>query len=113
MSPAVFSSRLLHRSCAHLSLFDPPWTDRIGATGFEPAASWSQTRRSSQAELRPGDSCGRAVADFHSNGTSGLQPVSMPSDLGDLAQSIPADITRIAAGSPRRSTGPSRLALPD
>jgi hypothetical protein len=26
----------------------------IGATGFEPAASWTQTRRSSQAELRPG-----------------------------------------------------------
>src|SRR6185437_8501218 len=25
----------------------------IGATGFEPAAFWSQTRRSSQAELRP------------------------------------------------------------
>src|SRR5438105_15742009 len=26
---------------------------QIGATGFEPAAFWSQTRRSSQAELRP------------------------------------------------------------
>src|SRR5438876_11555882 len=26
---------------------------RIGATGFEPATSWSQTTRSSQAELRP------------------------------------------------------------
>ena len=26
---------------------------KIGATGFEPATSWSQTRRSSQAELRP------------------------------------------------------------
>src|SRR5262245_29083241 len=25
----------------------------IGATGFEPATSWSQTKRSSQAELRP------------------------------------------------------------
>ena len=25
----------------------------VGATGFEPATSWSQTRRSSQAELRP------------------------------------------------------------
>ena len=25
----------------------------VGATGFEPAASWSQTKRSSQAELRP------------------------------------------------------------
>src|SRR5215471_9413102 len=25
----------------------------IGATGFEPATSWSQTMRSSQAELRP------------------------------------------------------------
>ncbi len=25
----------------------------IGVTGFEPAASWSQTRRSSQAELHP------------------------------------------------------------
>src|SRR5262245_34577739 len=25
----------------------------IGATGFEPATSWSQTTRSSQAELRP------------------------------------------------------------
>ena len=26
---------------------------QVGATGFEPATSWSQTRRSSQAELRP------------------------------------------------------------
>src|SRR5436305_10398891 len=26
---------------------------KVGATGFEPATSWSQTRRSSQAELRP------------------------------------------------------------
>src|ERR1041385_33197 len=26
---------------------------QIGATGFEPAAFWTQTRRSSQAELRP------------------------------------------------------------
>src|SRR5580698_886049 len=25
----------------------------VGATGFEPATSWSQTTRSSQAELRP------------------------------------------------------------
>ena len=25
----------------------------IGVTGFEPAASWSQTRRSSQAEPHP------------------------------------------------------------
>ena len=28
-------------------------TVRIGVTGFEPAASWSQTRRSSQAEPHP------------------------------------------------------------
>ena len=27
----------------------------IGVTGFEPATSWSQTRRSSQAEPHPGD----------------------------------------------------------
>ncbi len=26
----------------------------IGATGFEPATSWSQTTRSGQTELRPG-----------------------------------------------------------
>src|SRR6516225_10613224 len=26
---------------------------KVGATGFEPATSWSQTTRSSQAELRP------------------------------------------------------------
>ena len=26
----------------------------IGVTGFEPATSWSQTRRSSQAEPHPG-----------------------------------------------------------
>ena len=25
----------------------------VGATGFEPATSWSRTKRSSQAELRP------------------------------------------------------------
>ena len=29
----------------------------IGVTGFEPATSWSQTRRSSQAEPHPGNSC--------------------------------------------------------
>src|SRR5258706_12413505 len=28
-------------------------THSIGATGFEPATSWTQTRRSSQTELRP------------------------------------------------------------
>lgn len=27
--------------------------ERIGAAGFEPATSWSQTRRASQATLRP------------------------------------------------------------
>src|SRR5262245_47177860 len=27
---------------------------KVGVTGFEPAAFWSQTRRSSQAELHPG-----------------------------------------------------------
>ena len=26
---------------------------KVGATGFEPATSWSRTKRSSQAELRP------------------------------------------------------------
>ncbi len=30
---------------------------RIGVTGFEPATSWSQTRRSSQAEPHPAGSC--------------------------------------------------------
>ena len=29
---------------------------RVGMTGFEPATSWSQTRRSSQAELHPEES---------------------------------------------------------
>ena len=29
--------------------------ERIGVTGFEPATSWSQTRRSSQAEPHPGN----------------------------------------------------------
>ncbi len=29
------------------------YTRKIGVTGFEPAASWSQTRRSSQAEPHP------------------------------------------------------------
>ena len=29
------------------------YTRRVGVTGFEPAASWSQTRRSSQAEPHP------------------------------------------------------------
>ena len=27
--------------------------ERVGVTGFEPAASWSQTRRSSQTEPHP------------------------------------------------------------
>ena len=29
------------------------YTREVGVTGFEPAASWSQTRRSSQAEPHP------------------------------------------------------------
>ena len=29
------------------------YTRRVGVTGFEPATSWSQTRRSSQAEPHP------------------------------------------------------------
>ena len=29
------------------------WSASIGVTGFEPATSWSQTRRSSQAEPHP------------------------------------------------------------
>jgi hypothetical protein len=28
---------------------------KVGARGFEPPASWSRTRRSSQAEPRPGE----------------------------------------------------------
>ena len=31
------------------------YTRVLGVTGFEPAASWSQTRRSSQAEPHPVD----------------------------------------------------------
>ena len=31
------------------------YTRAIGVTGFEPATSWSQTRRSSQAEPHPAD----------------------------------------------------------
>ena len=30
-----------------------PTKSRIGVTGFEPATSWSQTRRSSQTEPHP------------------------------------------------------------
>ena len=30
------------------------YTRKVGVTGFEPATSWSQTRRSSQAEPHPG-----------------------------------------------------------
>ena len=33
---------------------DEPFGFQVGATGFEPATSWSRTKRSSQAELRPG-----------------------------------------------------------
>ena len=29
------------------------YTRKVGVTGFEPATSWSQTRRSSQAEPHP------------------------------------------------------------
>jgi hypothetical protein len=35
----------------------------IGMTGFEPATSWSQTRRSSQAELHPEQSGGQSRGD--------------------------------------------------
>ncbi|GMU37715.1 MAG: hypothetical protein AMXMBFR22_19060 [Phycisphaerae bacterium] len=31
--------------------------NELGATGFEPASSWSQTRRSSRTELRPAQAC--------------------------------------------------------
>ncbi len=34
-------------------LFVSLFVTKIGAAGFEPTTSWSQTRRSSQAELRP------------------------------------------------------------
>ena len=39
--------RYTHHSIKQFSI------KRIGVTGFEPAASWSQTRRSSQAEPHP------------------------------------------------------------
>ena len=29
------------------------WKEMVGASGFEPPASWSRTRRASQAALRP------------------------------------------------------------
>ena len=34
--------------------------EMVGARGFEPPASWSRTRRSSQAEPRPEFQCGAA-----------------------------------------------------
>ncbi len=37
---------------------------KIGATGFEPATSWSQTTRSGQTELRPGWRLTRLSQDF-------------------------------------------------
>ena len=40
----------------------------VGVTGFEPAASWSQTRRSSQAEPHPVASalfCSRTTLDYY------------------------------------------------
>ena len=36
---------------------------KVGATGFEPATSWSRTKRSSQAELRPEIVAGPFAAD--------------------------------------------------
>ena len=45
------SDRPERRSCGY----------RIGAKGFEPSTSWSRTRRSSQAELRPGHCEGYSV----------------------------------------------------
>ena len=39
--------------CFLAILFEPAKKAGIGVTGFEPAASWSQTKRSSQAELHP------------------------------------------------------------
>src|SRR5262249_13389637 len=49
------SSLLIYCSTSPLLYF---CSAKIGATGFEPATSWSQTRRSSQAELRPGNRVG-------------------------------------------------------
>jgi hypothetical protein len=37
----------------------------VGASGFEPPASWSRTRRASQAALRPDASCKGATYKFY------------------------------------------------
>jgi hypothetical protein len=37
----------------------------VGASGFEPPASWSRTRRSSQAEPRPDEACQYAIVKFY------------------------------------------------
>ena len=39
--------------CSTIELHPHRYYECVGVTGFEPAASWSQTRRSSQAEPHP------------------------------------------------------------
>ena len=52
----------------------------VGVTGFEPATSWSQTRRSSQAEPHPESIVGRA-AGYKSAGKS-------HADVAQLAEQL-------------------------
>jgi integrase len=49
--PATAISRASRNTSQH-----PAKRRNVGAKGFEPSASWSQTRRSNQTELRPGRS---------------------------------------------------------
>ena len=58
------------------------YTRKVGVTGFEPATSWSQTRRSSQAEPHPDINifiqiCNILITLYHKSGLvrmTGLEP---------------------------------------
>src|SRR5580700_3135570 len=50
----------------------------VGASGFEPPASWSRTRRSSQAEPRPENAQIRIIRSLRDNRPCRNRPVPQP-----------------------------------
>ena len=77
-------------------------SDAIGATGFEPAASWSRTKRSSQAELRPA-SCGD-----HSGFTSVTSHPDPSARKGNNNRSAHCGLPPANANTPRLRPGFNR-----
>ena len=67
----------------------------LGVTGFEPAASWSQTRRSSQAELHPGKDLLQlsniSYCIFDAYHSTGFEPAAFPPGRSSQAELHPGE----------------------